>query len=157
MSQIVFSFSLQVVQTKFDWFYVLMFTLNLLFWDRSDTTLFSYIWYLWVNECFTRSLLCLLRDWFELLLSSIVHHVSLKLYSGFSNRTWRLMLQLCIFAVLFRYGRKWQEHLHQTDEDHSWCWVLGWGQKRLHPACLPKHLHLHAVHDSCHWDAEDSL
>lgn len=59
--------------------------------------------------------------------------------------------------VLLRYGRKWQKHLHQTDEDHPRCRLLGRRQEGLHPPRLPEHLHLHAGHDPGHRDAQDSL
>lgn len=68
-----------------------------------------------------------------------------------------LLLDVSMVCVLFRYGWKWQEHLHQADEDYPWSRLLRRRQERLHPTCLPKHLHLHAVHDSRHWEPQDPL
>lgn len=58
------------------------------------------------------------------------------------------------FPVYFlRHWGKWEEHIHQTDEDYPRHWLLRRGQKGFHQTGLSEHLHSHAGNDPSHGDA----
>ena len=60
-------------------------------------------------------------------------------------------------SLRLRYRGEWQEHLHQTDEDHPWDGLHRRGQEGLHQAGVPEHLHLHAGHDPGHGEPQDRV
>lgn len=56
-----------------------------------------------------------------------------------------------------RHWGKWEEHLHQTDEDYPRHRLLRRGQKGFHQTGLSEHLHVHAGDDPRRRDAQDPL
>lgn len=64
-----------------------------------------------------------------------------------------VLTKLNLWCFSNRHWREWKEHLHQTNEDHTWRRIHSWGQEELCQTGLPEHLHVHAVDDPSHGGA----
>lgn len=67
------------------------------------------------------------------------------------------MISFPLLLLVARNWWKWEEHFHQTDEDHPRPWILWGGQERLHRTDLWEHIHSNADHDPSHEHITDLL
>lgn len=124
------------------------------------------------STCAPTHVRILMRVFSNILSCSLIYFFLLSLKS--SSATNQLMLRLSLFlsfsfialisfhflilqsysSHLPRDGWKWEEHFHQTDEDHPWPRIhRGW-QEGFHSAGVSEHCHGHPGADSRHEDAE---
>lgn len=62
-----------------------------------------------------------------------------------------------LISFAYRDGWKWEEHFHQTDEDHPRQRLQRRGQERFHSARVPEHRQRHPGAHPRHADSRDRL
>ena len=85
------------------------------------------------------------HKWQNVLLRSVArwHRRSKVCLTNLQNKLCSLFLS----PSFLRHRGEWEEHIHQTDEDHPRHRLLRWGQKRFYQTGVSEHLHVHAGHD----------